>query len=78
MSLNRSHRFCKSFGDLPPTLTASFFSTYIAKDPLLLSHHYPTLNIRYYFPKQVLDKSVKRNRVNVLVIAGLVSKVWIG
>jgi hypothetical protein len=63
---------------LPPTLNASVFSTYIAKDPLLLTKHYPDLTIRYYFPQQVLDKSVKRNRVNVLVVSGLVSKVWIG
>lgn len=59
-------------------LTNSDLSYYIGRDALKVDRDFPTYKVRYFFPKQNIGKDIRRDRINVLVVQGLVHKIFLG
>lgn len=53
-------------------------SIYIGRDALKVVRDFPIYKVRYFFPKQQLGRDIRRDRINVLVVQGLVHRIWIG
>lgn len=59
-------------------LTNSDLACYIGRDALKVDRDFQTYKVKYYFPKQTIAKDIRRDRINVLVVQGLVHRIWIG
>jgi hypothetical protein len=59
-------------------LINSDLSVYIGRDALKVDKDFPKYKVRYFFPKQILSRDIRRDRINVLVVQGLVHRIWIG
>lgn len=59
-------------------LTNSDLAYYIGKDALLITKKYPDYKVKYYFPKQIISRENRRDRINVVVVKDLVHRIWLG
>jgi hypothetical protein len=51
---------------------------YLGKSPALLLNDFPKRVIRILFPNMAYTQNYCKDRVNVIVIDGIITKIWLG